>query len=185
MPPPSPPAKLPQQRQRPQIPLPKPPLQRLTEQRSPARRLEQGQRRPQFHRIHRPKHTLGAGAAQPLKCGHTRPKPRPKHRMRQIRPRLLNRPDPIPPRHLATSKPGKLRKNEPHPVTPLRPTANLGECHVVSAGLSIDESAEFKRALIQWTDISTSLIELGKCNVPFTCSVRNERRSTIAPLAAK
>jgi hypothetical protein len=29
------------------------------------------------------------------------------------------------------------------------------------------------------------LIELGKCNVPFTCSVRNERRSTIAPLAAK
>ena len=62
--------------------------------------------------------------------------------MRQIGACFVQGPNRIMARHGAVAEPGDLGEDEPHPVTMLRATVELGQSGVIAAGLSGDEAVE-------------------------------------------
>src|SRR5690606_23149978 len=65
--------------------------------------------------------------------------PRPEQRMLEVSARLLERRDRVAPRHLASSEPFELRKNEPHPMGGFASGAQLLARLLERPALSFDE----------------------------------------------
>jgi hypothetical protein len=100
-------------------------LHRSNKLRPTPRLRKQRHRRTKLQIIRKPKYLARRSSLHPIHKCSALPQPGPKYRVRQIRPRLFQRPNRKPLRHRTPAQPSNLRKNKPHPMTPLLPRPQL------------------------------------------------------------
>src|SRR5580704_3508791 len=100
-------------------------LNRPSKLRPIPRLRKQRHRRTKLQIIRKPKNLRRRLPLHPIHDRSAFPQPPTQHRMPQISPRLFQRPNRKPLRHRTSAKPSNLRKNKPHPMTPLLPRPQL------------------------------------------------------------
>src|ERR1700687_1788347 len=108
-------------------------------------RAEQSHRRTEFEVVGASEDFPNCPALDRIDERRALPEPRPQNAMLQIGHGFVARGDGKPPGHRAMSEPGKLGKNEPHPVTLLLAPTQLREHALIDRRLRINKALEIER----------------------------------------